>query len=91
MPSDVSPAFKIEARKGNHAFSAAADASTGAVFPQQKGWLTWVYDLHVYLLAGPQYGMQINAVGSAVLLGSMPDRRGHLVARHQGLDPWTFG
>ncbi|MCU1320849.1 MAG: PepSY-associated helix domain protein [Acidobacteriaceae bacterium] len=68
MPSDAAPGFVISAKDGTRRFEAVADASTGALYPLNKGWVDWVYDLHVYLLLGHAYGMQINAVGAGVLL-----------------------
>jgi uncharacterized iron-regulated membrane protein len=68
MPFEASPVFVIQAQDGAKSFVEVADASTGVAYPLNKGWLDWVYDLHVYLLMSHTYGMQVNAAGAGLLL-----------------------
>jgi hypothetical protein len=66
MPSQSSPIFLLEAKDGPRAFTIAADPVTGAPCPLPKGWLHWIYDLHVYLLLGHGFGMRVKAAGAAI-------------------------
>jgi uncharacterized iron-regulated membrane protein len=69
MPSPAVPAFllfAVDAQK--HPLRLLADPATAQLHDQPRTWLDWVYDLHVYLLLGHGYGMQVNAVGAAGLL-----------------------
>ena len=89
LPSASAPAFLIKAKdKGGLRFAAVGDAQTGAVYTLGKGWLDTVYDLHVFLLLGHAYGMQVNAIGSAVLLLLCATG---IVIWWPGLKVWTRG
>ena len=68
-PSPRIPAFLLFASDAHqHAFRLVADPVTGRLWQQPRTWLDWTYDLHVYLLLGSAYGMQINGIGAAGLL-----------------------
>lgn len=68
-PSEHLPAYVLTASNLQRgAFHLVADPVTGRFWPQSRTWLDWTYDLHVYLLLGHAYGMQVNAVGAAGLL-----------------------
>ncbi len=63
------PAYRLALRTADgHRHAVVADAATGALVEAPRTWVGWVHDLHVYLLLDPRYGMQVNAVGAAVLL-----------------------
>jgi uncharacterized iron-regulated membrane protein len=63
------PAFYLYATDAHHQpLRLIADPITAAISPQPRTWLDWIYDLHVYLLLGHAYGMQVNAIGAALLL-----------------------
>ncbi len=69
MPSGAMPVFALAAMDaGGREFAVVADPVTGQVRRRPRGWMEWVYDLHVYLLLGKAYGMQVNGVGAAGLL-----------------------
>jgi uncharacterized iron-regulated membrane protein len=51
-----------------HPFRLLADPSTGKLAAEPRTWLDWIYDLHVYLLLGHAYGIQVNGIGAAGLL-----------------------
>ena len=44
------------------------DPVTVQLWAQPRTWLDCIYDLHVYLLLGHAYGMQVNGFGAVVLL-----------------------
>lgn len=67
-PSTASPAFVLQVKDGARRFESVADSSTGLIYRSEKSWVDWIYDLHVYLLLGHAYGIQVNAVGAAILL-----------------------
>jgi uncharacterized iron-regulated membrane protein len=69
MPSAAMPAFRLSARDAQgRSLALVADAATGEARVQPRSWVEWVYELHVYLLLGKAYGMQVNGAGSAGLL-----------------------
>ena len=68
MPSELSPVFVIRAKDGGRQLEVVTDPGTGICYPLEKGWLDWVYQVHVNLLMPPAYGMQVNAVGAGILL-----------------------
>ena len=69
MPSEAMPAFQLAATDAERReFAVVADPVTGRVSRQRRGWMEWMYDLHVYLLLGKAHGMQVNGVGAAALL-----------------------
>jgi uncharacterized iron-regulated membrane protein len=88
-PWKAIPAYQLRAvdAKGS-AFSLVADPVTGSLYPQTYTWLNWVHDLHVNLLLDSRYGVQVNAVGSAILL--LLSITG-IVLWWQGLRRWTRG
>jgi uncharacterized iron-regulated membrane protein len=68
-PSPRIPAFLLSGTSTQHQpLILIADPVTGSFYPQTQSWLDWVYDLHVYLLLGHAYGMQVNGIGAATLL-----------------------
>jgi uncharacterized iron-regulated membrane protein len=68
-PSPRIPAFLLFASDSHQvAFRLVADPVTGRLWQQPRTWLDWAYDLHVYLLLGSVYGMQVNGIGAAGLL-----------------------
>ena len=68
-PSPRIPAFLLSAVDAHqHPFRLVADPVTARVWPQPRTWLDWIYDMHVYLLLGHAYGMQVNGIGAAGLL-----------------------
>ena len=69
MPSPGYPAYLLATSDAMHrSVAMLADPVTGAIHARRRSWVDWVYDLHVYLLLGKAHGMQVNAVGAAVLL-----------------------
>jgi uncharacterized iron-regulated membrane protein len=67
-PSLAVPAYQIRATDASHRELAfVADPVTGAIFGQPRTWVTWVHDLHLYLLLGSARGVQINGIGAAAL------------------------
>jgi uncharacterized iron-regulated membrane protein len=69
LPSPVFPAWLITGTTVDHkTLTLVADPATAALVPQRKGWIDWVYELHVYLLLNHAYGMQINGIGATILL-----------------------
>jgi uncharacterized iron-regulated membrane protein len=69
MPSLQMPVFLLTATDGQqHSFTLLADPVDANLTPQQRTWLNWTYDLHVYLLLGNAHGMQVNGIGAACLL-----------------------
>jgi uncharacterized iron-regulated membrane protein len=68
-PSEQLPVFVLTGTDSSQRpLTLLADPSLGALIRQTRTWLDWVYDLHVYLLLGQSYGMQVNGIGSALLL-----------------------
>jgi uncharacterized iron-regulated membrane protein len=69
MPSAQMPAFVLSGKDGGQRpISLVADPVSAQPRLQPRTWVDWVYDLHVYLLLGRTYGMQVNGVGAAGLL-----------------------
>jgi uncharacterized iron-regulated membrane protein len=69
LPSPAIPAFLLYATDAQkHPVRLMADPTNAMLYAQPRTWLDWVYDLHVYLLLGHGYGMQVNGVGAAGLL-----------------------
>jgi uncharacterized iron-regulated membrane protein len=69
VPSSQMPAFLLSANnRDQQPFSLLADPVTADLRLQPRTWVDWTYDLHVYLLLGKSYGMQVNGVGAACLL-----------------------
>lgn len=69
MPTTEVAAFRIEAVDADgKEFSVVADPVTGALHLQPRNWIDVVHDLHVYLLLGQAYGIQVNGAGAAILL-----------------------
>lgn len=69
LPNARVPAFQITAADAHgHAFNAVADPQSGTPHLMPRTWVQWVYDLHVYLLLPHNRGVQVNAIGAAVLL-----------------------
>jgi uncharacterized iron-regulated membrane protein len=69
LPSQAMPAFFLYATDAQkHPFRLVADPTNATLHSQPGTWLDWIYDLHVYLLLGHAYGMQVNGVGAAGLL-----------------------
>jgi uncharacterized iron-regulated membrane protein len=69
LPNEEVPAFQIEATDAQrHEFHLTGDPVTGALRLNPRSWLDVVHDLHIYLLLGEAYGIQVNAAGAAVLL-----------------------
>ena len=68
-PTTVLPAYLLEGKdRRGRTQRWLADPVTGALHPVPRTWLDWMHDLHYYLLLPTAYGMQVNAVGGAVLL-----------------------
>jgi uncharacterized iron-regulated membrane protein len=68
-PWPVIPAYRLDAVSADgRVFNVVADARTGSLRTRPRTWVSWVYDLHVFLLLGSAYGEQVNAVGAAILL-----------------------
>lgn len=68
-PTSELPAYLLQARLpdgSEHRF--IGNAVTGDVLPLRRTWVEWVHDLHIYLLLNKSYGMQVNAVGAAILM-----------------------
>jgi uncharacterized iron-regulated membrane protein len=69
VPSAHMPAFLLSAADAHRSpFRLLADPVTGRVGARPQTWMDWVYDLHVFLLLGHAYGMQVNGVGAVFLL-----------------------
>ena len=69
VPSAAVPVYQISATDaGGHAVTVLADPAATRFVPQPRTWLTWVHDLHYYLLLGQTYGMQVNGIGGGLLL-----------------------
>ncbi|MGA3050171.1 MAG: PepSY-associated TM helix domain-containing protein [Terracidiphilus sp.] len=86
-PWPTIPAYRLHAVSATgHKFNLVADPVTASLHSQPETWVTWVHDLHVYLLLGNTYGEQINAVGAAILL--LLSVTG-LLLWWQGLKNWT--
>lgn len=69
LPGEDVPAFQIQAVDAQkREFNLAADSVTAALHVQPRNWLNVVHDLHIYLLLGKAYGVQVNGVGAAILL-----------------------
>lgn len=89
LPSEDVPAFQIQAVDAQkHEFNLAADSVTAALQLQPRNWLNIVHDLHIYLLLGKAYGVQVNGVGAAILL--LLSISG-LVLWWPGVKVWTRG
>jgi len=68
-PSRSVPAYQILAVGPDHReLHLIADPLTAAISIQSRTWVEWVHDLHVNLLLGNAYGVQINGIGAVVLL-----------------------
>ena len=68
LPSPQLPAYILYATDHQQPLRVLADPVTAVVSTQPHTWLDTIYDLHVYLLLGHAYGMQVNAIGAAILL-----------------------
>jgi uncharacterized iron-regulated membrane protein len=68
-PTPTIPAYQLHVTTADHRELAfVADPITGAVHPYSRTWVNWVHDLHLYLLLGSAFGVQVNGVGAVVLL-----------------------
>jgi len=68
-PSPTVPAYLIQAADSAHRERAfVADPVNGAIHVYPRTWVNWVHDLHLYLLLGSAYGVQVNGVGAGILL-----------------------
>ncbi len=89
LPSPMFPAYLLAATDARlQAFSVVADPRTATLTLQAKGWIDWVYDLHVYLLLPHAYGMQVNGAGAMILLVLCISG---LVIWWRGAKTWTRG
>lgn len=69
MPSPAVPAYAIRATDSAHReLGFVADPETAAIRVQPRTWVDWTHDLHVNLLLGAAYGVQVNGVGAVILL-----------------------
>jgi uncharacterized iron-regulated membrane protein len=69
VPSTVLPVFLLEGKdSAGRPARWIADPITGRTHPAPRTWLDTVHDLHYYLLLPASWGMQVNAVGAAILL-----------------------
>ena len=86
-PWPTIPAYRLHAVSATgDEFNLVADPVTASLHSQPETWVTWVHDLHVYLLLGSAYGEQVNGVGAAILL--LLSVTG-LLLWWQGLKNWT--
>lgn len=68
-PSSQLPAFLLTGKDAlGHPARWFADPVTAAIYPAPHTWLDTVHDFHYYLLLPPTPGLQLNALGAAVLL-----------------------
>jgi uncharacterized iron-regulated membrane protein len=68
-PSPRMPAYLLTAREADgHGLTFIADPLTARLWAQPRTWLDWIYDLHVYLLLGHAFGIQVNGLGAVILL-----------------------
>jgi len=68
-PSAAIPAYQLRALDAQgHEFELAGDPATGVLYRRPYNWVNWVHDLHLYLLLGSAYGVQVNGAGAAILL-----------------------
>lgn len=68
-PSPAVPAYRLRTTGiDHHEMNLVADPVTAAVYVQSRTWVEWVHDLHLNLLLGAAYGLQINGVGAILLL-----------------------
>ena len=68
-PSPTVPAYQIRATDAaQREIAFVADPVSGALRAYPRTWVNWVHDLHLYLLLGSAYGVQINGVGAVILL-----------------------
>ena len=68
-PSPTVPAYQIRATDAaQREIAFVADPVSGALQAYPRTWVNWVHDLHLYLLLGSAYGVQINGVGAVILL-----------------------
>ncbi|QMV18496.1 hypothetical protein GOB94_07210 [Granulicella sp. 5B5] len=89
VPTKTVPAFQLNVHfPGGQAIHFVADPLTGQSYKQGRTWVQWVHDLHVSLLLNENYGMQVNAVGAAVLLLLVLTG---VVLWWPGLRAWTRG
>ena len=89
FPSRLLPAYVLEGQTGaGRPGRWVADAQTGEVQAAPRTWVDIMHDLHYYLLLPPAWGMQVNAVGGAVLL--LLAATG-LVLWWPGVKVWTRG
>jgi uncharacterized iron-regulated membrane protein len=69
LPSEAIPAFQLQAIDADrHPVHLVADPGTARMYSQPRTWVEVVHDLHVYLLLGHAYGVQVNGAGAAILL-----------------------
>lgn len=69
VPTEVLPAFLLQGKDGSgRAGRWIGDPVTGELRAAPRTWIDWMFELHYYLLLPPAWGMQVNAVGAAVLL-----------------------
>jgi len=68
-PWPVIPAYRLRAvSTANHEFNVVADSVSASLHEQPATWVSWVHDLHLYLLLNSAYGAQVNGVGAVILL-----------------------
>ncbi len=88
-PTNTVPAFQLNVHSADGRVQRfVADPLTGRSYQQGRTWVQWVHDLHVSLLLDESYGLQVNAVGAAVLLLLVFTG---IVLWWQGIRAWTRG
>lgn len=89
VPTKTVPAFQLNVHLPfGRAQRFVADPLTGRSYQQGRTWVQWVHDLHVSLLLNVNYGLQVNAVGAAVLLLLVLTG---IVLWWSGIRSWTRG
>lgn len=69
VPTATVPAFRLNVVGADgRSFELVADPQTGLLHPIGRTWVDWVHDLHIYLMLGHSYGVQVNAIGAALLM-----------------------
>lgn len=68
LPTRSLPAYRVDLKLADEQSKALFIDPLNREILSTGTWVQWVHDLHIYLLLNERIGMQVNAIGAAILL-----------------------